>query len=95
MKICGEYDVEMNEKNFVDSYYGEIFMSVSNLYSYFANYRDIQENIIWIAWLPSIKEIHISSYEQLDITFENNEKVSLYDLEFANYLTKCIANEYK
>lgn len=89
MRICGIYDYRFNDtNNYSEAIYGSIFMSAEELYGYLCN--DFHTNIVFIAWLPSIKEIEILSYVQLRITFHSGEQVLLYDEDFGGYLIECI-----
>ncbi len=94
MRICGEYDCKMNEKGYVDSFFGYISMSTEELYRYLCD--DYNTNITLIAWLPSIKEIEVLYYDRLKISFHiTGEQITLYDEDIAKYLIECIRKSYK
>jgi hypothetical protein len=69
-------------------------MSIDELYGCLASRDYTQKNMTLIAWLPSVKEIKIV-YDRLYIAFENHREISLFNKEVSDYLSQCIANEYK
>lgn len=94
IRIYGTYDNKINNKGYVDSLYGEIFMSIDELYRYLESRDYTYKNMTLIAWLPSVKEIKIV-YDRLYIAFENHREISLFNEEVSDYLSQCIKNEYK
>ncbi len=87
MKICGVYDYEQNERGYICEIYGDMSMSIDDLFEYLRD--NTYKNMILIAWLPSIKEIQID-YDRLDIKFNTDERATLYDRDVADYLIECI-----